>query len=584
LAQAPVIAHAQVGILKAMGAPSPASANLAAHVLARGRAARDELLTSGLRVLIACGAAAYFWIGPAGDTSRPPVASVVAGLFLGYSMLIHGQTLRGARRIAVALTPWVDLVWITVLVAASGGSSSIFFALYLFAILVASFQGGSQSGRATLIASSLSFSIVGCLTAPTGPSLEVDRALLRPVYLLLLGYLITHWGRHERRLRARITLLRGVTTLSNPRFGTDRTLGRLLWTLRAFHGAESARLVVREPSGECWSRASTPATKDAGSRVVLPPQMARALLPAPAEAAFLFVHSRLRRPLLEHAEFSDGQARWQRADPADGDAAATALGARSFVSLAFREQPDAEARIYLTSDRPRAFDRSDVEFLRHVLDQVVPVLENIRLVDRLASDAAEEERRRIARDIHDSIIQPYIGLRLGLSAVREALARGRGGDASAHAERLSELAESEIDGLRRYIRGLAEPADGEGPLLPRAVDRFCTRFAQATGIKVTVATQLFEELNDRLAAEIFQMVAEGLSNVRKHSVASRAQVRIAAVDGRLSIDIENDGAPAESRRGFSPRSITERVAALGGRVDVENVSGDRTLLRIDVPL
>ena len=567
-----------------MGAGSTASANLAAHVLARGRAGRDELVASGIRVLLAGAGAAFWWIGPAEGGSRRPIAFFVAGLFLLYGAGLHGQALRGGRRIGIALAPWMDLVWITVLIAVSGGSSGVFFALYLFAILVASFQGGYQSGRATLIASVLSFSIVSSITAPGGPSLELDRALVRPLYLLLLGYLITHWGRHERRLRGRMALLRGVTTLSNPRFGTERTVGRLLWTLRVFHGAESARLVVREPTGECWSRASTSASRDAGARVALPTQIAGALLPAPADAAFLFVESPLGRRVLERAQFAEGEARWQREQPEPGDAAATALDACSCISMPFRDRPDAEARIYLTSSRPRAFDRSDVEFLRHVLDQVAPVLENIRLVDRLASDAAEEERRRIARDIHDSIIQPYIGLRLGLSAVREALARGRGGDASAHAQRLSELAESEIDSLRKYVRGLAEPVDGGGPLLPRAVDRFCARFAEATGIKVTVATQLFEELNDRLAAEIFQMIAEGLSNVRKHSVASRAQVRIAALDGRLSIDIENDGARAESRRGFSPRSISERVAALGGQVDVENVSGDRTLLRINVPL
>jgi signal transduction histidine kinase len=586
LAQAPMIAHAQVGIFNEMGAAPTVSANVAAHVLARGRATRDEQLTSALRVLIACVGAAFFWFDHAEGASQRPVAYLAFALFVAYSLGLHAQVLRGARRIDIAFSPWVDLGWITLLIAVSDRGSSIFFALglYLFAILVASFQGAPRSGKAMVVASVLSFSIVGCLTAPDRSPLDLDRAVMRPMYLLLLGYLISRWGGHERQLSSRIALLRQVTTFSNPRFGTDRTLGRLLGALRAFHGADSARLIVREPNGECWSRASTSATKDAGARVVLPPQMARTLLPAPADAAFLFVDSLIGRPLLERAQFSNGEARWERAAATEGDAAATALDARSFVSISFREDREAEARIYLTSRRPRAFGRSDVEFLRHVVDQVAPVLENIRLVDRLASDAAEEERRRIARDIHDSVIQPYIGLRLGLSAVREALAGGRGGDANAHAQRLSELADSEIDSLRRYIRGLSEPLDGDGQLLPRALDRFCARFARATGINVTVATQLFEHLNDRLAAEIFQMIAEGLSNVRKHSVASRAHVRVAAVDGKLSIDIENDGTPDEARRGFSPRSITERAAALGGQVDVQNVSGDRTLLRIDVPL
>lgn len=57
-----------------------------------------------------------------------------------------------------------------------------------------------------------------------------------------------------------------------------------------------------------------------------------------------------------------------------------------------------------------------------LIEHVLPVIDNIRLVDRLASAAAEEERRRIARDLHDRIVQPYIGLQLGLAAVRQRLA------------------------------------------------------------------------------------------------------------------------------------------------------------------
>src|SRR4029078_5549779 len=84
-------------------------------------------------------------------------------------------------------------------------------------------------------------------------------------------------------------------------------------------------------------------------------------------------------------------------------------------------------RAYLTPKGSRSLGPSDLEFLLQVLEQVTPVVETIRLVDRLASNAAEQERKKIARDIHDSVIQPYIGLQLGLVGLRQKIERGGGG-------------------------------------------------------------------------------------------------------------------------------------------------------------
>jgi signal transduction histidine kinase len=230
------------------------------------------------------------------------------------------------------------------------------------------------------------------------------------------------------------------------------------------------------------------------------------------------------------------------------------------------------------------FDRSDVDFLRHVLEQLVPVLESIRLVDRLASDAADEERRRIARDLHDSVIQPYLGLRLGLSAVEKALSSGRTDEGRAHLARLVELADGEVETLRGYVRALRDGSAGpSGGLLEAGVRRFCSRFSDATGIRVDVVAEGPPVRNDRLAAEVFQMVAEGLSNVRRHTSATRAEVRIRAADDRLHVTIANEAAsPVPSP--FFPRSLGERAAALGGSVRVEPAASGTTAVHVEIPL
>src|SRR5947208_5573333 len=70
--------------------------------------------------------------------------------------------------------------------------------------------------------------------------------------------------------------------------------------------------------------------------------------------------------------------------------------------------------LFVGASRPNNFRIHDAKFLLQLADQVTPVLEHIRLVDRMASDSADEERHRIARSVHDRVIQPYIGLQMGL--------------------------------------------------------------------------------------------------------------------------------------------------------------------------
>jgi signal transduction histidine kinase len=135
------------------------------------------------------------------------------------------------------------------------------------------------------------------------------------------------------------------------------------------------------------------------------------------------------------------------------EALLTVLDSESFISVPLRYSESTIGRLYLTSARRRGFTSADVGFLIQVIEQIVPVIENIRLVDQLASSAAEEERRRLARDIHDSVIQSYIGFQIGLSAVSQKLQAGTGDIANDIAQ-LTALTEQQIGTLRQYVQGL----------------------------------------------------------------------------------------------------------------------------------
>ena len=538
---------------------------------------RNERLTAALRLVVAVGALAVFLVDPEEHPERRPFAVGVLALFVLYSAISWVRTVRGVRGLRLAIGPWHDVAWVTLAVAVSQATSEIFYPLYLFAILCASFWDGFARGLAVAIVSAGAYAVVGVTTAPPGTDLHLF--LVRPGYLLVLGYLMAFWGGHELRSRAQLELLGDVTALASPRFGVEPSVGRILEAVRAFFGADSCRWVVADAlAGRRWMRAALRGQGAEANATELPADLAQALLPEPAGATFL-VHAGFRR---EVVFARSGQGAQGEGDPAVGAALLTALDARALLSIPLRFHATAPGRLYVASRKRRRFHREDAEFLRQVADQVTPMLENLRLVDHLASEAANEERRRIALDLHDSVIQPYLGLRLGLSAASAALVGGRTLEAGTHLQRLLTLADGEIQTLRGYVRALRAGEQGEQAALEASVRRFCRRFSEATGIRVVVKFS-GGPVSDRIATEVFQMVAEALSNVRRHTSAAQVEVAIEAADARLRVNVSNDGAPADPAA-FFPRSLAERAAALGGKLSVEHPAAGTTAVSVEVPL
>lgn len=260
------------------------------------------------------------------------------------------------------------------------------------------------------------------------------------------------------------------------------------------------------------------------------------------------------------------------------------LDTESFVTIPLNYQRGVEGRLFLSA-RYR-FTIADLQFLLQVTAQLLPILENIRLVDQMASEAAEMERQRIALDIHDNLIQPYIGLKLRLASVYHKLITN---DASAisDVERLRELTNIEIADLRRYVSALRNGVVRHGSL-PLAIERFAAKFTEATQIEVLIEVEdpikVSRQIPDRLAAEVFQIVVEGLNNVRRHTQAAQAMVRLACHSDRLIVRIENEDENDAAPVSFTPRSITERAQALGGQAHVERDAHRRTLVTVKIPL
>jgi len=545
----------------------------------------DNRMIGLVRLLLTVSALLIIYIDPAEHSQHLGLTYGALVLYSLYSAALYCLPDRHTSLLPVNIIHWVDVCWSVALIALTGGTSSIFFYFFFFAILIASFRNGFSSGWRVSIVSTVLFTVVGLAVAPEGADFELNRSLLRPVYLLVLGYMIAYWGGFEVGLKRRFMLLRAVGTLANLRFGSDRTMSNVIERLRNFYDADVRLITVAEQGSGYILRH---ARRRGDERDV------RAEPLAPEVAARFLVLSAMQAAISSRPPFWSRQQgeSWLVYDvethqrgivrSAELDFLATAFEAASVLTVPLHTRKTPAGRLFLISDKPRAFKAADIDFVLQVFGQVAPIMENIRLVNRLAAAASEQERGKIARDLHDSVIQPYIGLQIGLAAICQKLELG-GFDVAADAQRLLEMTKSEIDELRGYMRDVREGRAHDTNLLP-AIRRFARKFGEATSIDVQVESAGEINIVPQLAGEAFQIVSEALSNIRRHTRASRATVTLACSAEQLTIRVRNNHADGDRPKDFTPRSITERALTLGGQARVEQEPDGWTAVVIEIPL
>src|SRR5215213_3389564 len=544
----------------------------------------DERLVNVTRFFLALAALIIIFV----DLSEPDrlvkVTYAALALYTVYSAVIYVLSTRPRSLLRGIPLHWIDVGWYLVLISLSSGTNSLFFFFFFFVILVASFRSGYGAGLRVTIVSSILFLTIGYITTPT--PIAPNRFLLRTVYLATIGYLMAYWGGSEITHKRKLALLKDVSRLSNPRFGVDQTIGSILTKLRDFYNADTCILINPGPvANEYVLRRVDRGHPELANRAEAAGLEGEELLLAwPSEWAVTFhansnklwcreiSHSIYNFLTGERLKGSEEKCAW----------VADLLETNSFVSIPVYQRKTSSCRLYLTSKR-RRFTYSDVDFLRQVIEHVMPMIDNVRLVDRFASEASDYERQRISRDIHDSAIQPYIGLKLGLEALRRRVSEN---DAiSAGLAELAERTNSVINDLRTYVGELQDRSSNDSVnVLVSSVQRHARKFGEFYDIEVDVKAASEININDRLAAEVFQIVQEGLSNIKRHTASSTATIRMMSSNGDMILDIENESSSAGRGNTFTPRSITDRAVALGGRVFVNVTDDGRTIVSVVIPM
>ncbi len=223
-----------------------------------------------------------------------------------------------------------------------------------------------------------------------------------------------------------------------------------------------------------------------------------------------------------------------------------------------------------------------------MLDSLAAYRRRLRDVAARALHAEEEERKRIARELHDETAQSLAALLIRLRLARRA------GDPEARDALLDEARReiaATIEGVRRFARGLRPPALDELGLVP-AIAAHARTLAEAAGLRVEVEADPVDGLlsaQEELA--LYRIVQEALSNVVRHADTREARVRVERRGGAVVATVEDRGrgfrideAAAAEGRGLGLFGMRERAAYVGGRVDIESRPGTGTRVRAEVPV
>jgi signal transduction histidine kinase len=192
-------------------------------------------------------------------------------------------------------------------------------------------------------------------------------------------------------------------------------------------------------------------------------------------------------------------------------------------------------------------------------------------------DAADAERRRLERDLHDGTQQRLVSLAMNLGIARaQAVTEedARQAIVDAHEEAKAALAE-----LRDLIRGL-HPAVLEDRGLDAALSGVTARMA----IPVRLSVEIHRRPAAVIEAVAYFVVSEGLANIAKHAQASQAEVVVTRSGDRLHVIVSDDGnGGADPARGTGLAGLARRVAAVDGTFDISSPPGGPTLLTVDLP-
>lgn len=549
---------------------------------------RPERLIAAGRVVLAAASLFAVWLDPSEPARHAGLAYSLLALYLAYAAAVAALLPRlsaaavGRQRL---VTHVLDLAFFTLFIYFTAGPSSPFTVYFLFSLVCASLRWGWRGVLTTAAVALGAFAVMGGYFALVlrDPRFELQSFIIRGVYLAVIAVLLGYLGAHEQRTRREMSLLASWP----PRLSSEsRLLARdLLQHAGAVVGAPQAVLVwndTDEPWVQVasWHRGAFTHARHAPAAVQ--PVVADEL----AGRSFLRASDAEGRALVRRTP--EGFSPWEGNPLHPLIEEQCAPG--SVLGLPLRGETFDGWLLLLGKPLPSVDDLVLGEVVAGV---VAARLDQSFLMARLQEQAATEERIRLARDLHDGVLQSLTGIALRLVAVRRQLAHDPE-DAAVLLGELQRLIALEQRDLRFYIQELkpsSRPAAEHGSLSGRLAE-LADRISREWDLHVELdADEDGGDEGDAHVQDVYLIVREAVVNAVRHGSASRVFIRLGRPEGRLAVSIADNGSgfPFEGTysgdalrsMGAGPRSLLERVTSLGGSLMLESGRGGA---RLDVLL
>lgn len=472
---------------------------------------------------------------------------------------VDALALAAASHLLKQDAPWLGLATVVPVVAMSllgGGVHALVLTLFSVGALLVSDSWGAATGEL--------------------PTL----ALALPLLVLAIGPAAAFLVQPTREMRRRMGLLEAFNQRSDPRQGLGHHVDVLLELLHAQFRLDTSVLSLQGPEPRVFTRGA-----DATTRLMEEPHATlwRERRKALPDGAGCLRTSAAKQPIVaikldslraEHVKIDDSAERvLMELDP-------------EALTLPLMSYGKPLGHLCLTRAQP-PFTTQDLQWLHELMREALPLLERSDLLEQLQRETAARERERIGRDLHDSAVQPYLGLKYGL----EALARtaGPNNPIAPHIQQLVDLTTQELQTLRDVVTGLRRGGD---PLAVTAfiaaLNRQVERFEALYGLKVHIFAPDALQLRGSAAKAVLHMVNEALTNVRRHTAATAVTVMLDVRDGQVVMRVRNDhggfgASDAPLPDTFVPRSLRDRAAEFGGSVGVSR-EPNVTEITINLPM
>jgi signal transduction histidine kinase len=540
--------------------------------------ARTACPTAWVRLLLALGNALVIYLDPSLPVSREwstcALTDFIVLLIIAYSLWAWRKETRwvpaaGSPR----LIAWLDVLCSAALIAVTGAHKSPFFMWNVFTIVGSALNNGWRTAVRVCVVQTILYVAI-CLPNAAHPDFRIAVFLVRTSYLFAIALVLAHMGQRlleQNRMLA--GLHRAAAHMSAGR-STAAILGRVADSLTDMLEVDQVAV--------CWQDGTDnpcPALVNLdrahGEQLL---RLARGCLAA---------GSPINAPQTLIANAADRDSRFAAAREA-------LAGARHLLITGLTDSRG-EPGLLVVCGRlgARSFLRSDQELAELLSAHAGPLLETARLQEQRRYHAGVDERRRIAGELHDRLIQTLASIDLHALNGGELWQERRWEPLGEELRRLKQLAEEALEEARGVVSELAPVRLREAGLAVYLED--CLRHFQERASTPVEASIDLEEIDvpEPTALLLIGLLREGLNNVRKHALATRVTLRIAPRGEGVSFRLADNG------RGFCPEQsplrqaptrqyglayLRERVAAIGGELRVISRPEAGTVLEARVPL